>query len=363
MSRRHRNKPRFKRRTEPGAPPETVQTDPRATETDVRIVVYSTSRVVDSIRIEELPRLLDQDEGVTWVDVVGLKDKEAIQHISELFGLHPLTTEDVINAHQRPKVESYPDYLFIVTRVASRQEHFTTDQVSMVLGKQFVLTFRGKQNDCFGPVVRRLQNDTGGIRERGTDFLAYTLIDAVVDSYFPVLDGFADDLEEVEDLIDVARPKNITSMFHDLRNELLVLRRALRPHREAINELCRPEQERIGDETRVFLRDCYDHVLQLMELLEVYRDMCSDLRDYYSATISNRLNEVMQVLTVISTIFIPLSFITGLYGMNFERTSPWNLPELGLRFGYFYCLGAMLLMSLTMIFYFRRRGWLGGRRF
>ncbi len=361
MPRKHRNKPRFRRRTEPGAPPETVQIDPTAAPTDVRIVVYSPSHVMDSIHLDNLPRLMDENE-ITWVDVVGLRDKEVIEHVAELFGLHPLTTEDVINVHQRPKVESYPDYLFVVTRVASRDDHFKTDQVSLVLGKHFVLTFRARQNDCFGPVARRLKNDTGNIRDRGPDFLAYVLIDAVIDSYFPVLDGFADDLEEVEDLISVSRPKNITSRFHDLRNELLVLRRALRPHREAINELCRPEQDQIGDETRVFLRDCYDHVLQLMELLEIYRDMCSDLRDYYSTTISNRMNEVMQVLTVISAIFIPLSFITGLYGMNFDRRSPWNLPELSLRFGYLYCLGAMSFMSLIMIFFFRRRGWLGGRR-
>jgi magnesium transporter len=206
----------------------------------------------------------------------------------------------------------------------------------------------------------RLRKNHGRIRTTGADYLMYEILDAVIDSYFPVVDALADQLEELELRVSDKQMADAMSGIHDVRNELLLLRRNVWPHREAVNELIRDEHPVVRHETRVFLRDCYDHTIQLIDLLEVYREMCGDLRDFYLSLASNRMNEIMKVLTIIATIFIPLSFIAGLYGMNFgDAPPPWNMPELHWRFGYPFALGIMAATALGLLYFFRRKGWLG----
>jgi magnesium transporter len=230
------------------------------------------------------------------------------------------------------------------------------------LGKNFVLTFQQQSGDCFDPVRDRIRTRRGRIRNAGADYLVYALIDAVIDSYFPIVETFADHLEELEDQVATRQSPNVIDRIHEVRNDLLLLRRSVRPHRDALNELVRDEHPLICNETRVFLRDCYDHTIQLIDLLEVYREMCADLRDYYLSIVSNRMNEVMKVLTIIATIFIPLGFIAGLYGMNFNTSLPGNMPELNVPYGYVGAIAMMSLVALGMLAFFWRSGWIGTSR-
>ncbi len=301
---------------------------------------------------------------VTWINVDGLGDTHTIRKIGELFGLHSLALEDVINVHQRAKVEPYSDHLFIVTRLIAliAPDHLESEQISIFLGKNYVVTFQQRPGDCFDPVRERIRTSRGRIRTAGADYLAYALIDAVIDSYFPVVEKFADHLEELEDQVAMRQSPEVIDRIHEVRNDLLLLRRSVRPHRDALNELVRDEHPLICSETRVFLRDCYDHTIQLIDLLEVYREMCADLRDYYLSIVSNRMNEVMKVLTIIATIFIPLGFIAGLYGMNFNTSLPGNMPELNVPYGYEGVIALMFLVAAGMLVFFWRSGWIGSSK-
>lgn len=313
---------------------------------------------VDSV--DGLATYLDEFS-VTWINVDGLGDAETIRQIGELLGLHSLALEDVINVHQRAKVEAYHDHLFVVTRLVTliAPDHLKSEQISLFLGKNYVLTFQQRSGDCFDPVRERIRAKRGRIREAGTDHLAYALIDSVIDSYFPVVDQFADHLDDLEDEAAVRQSPEVINRIHELRNDLFLLRRSVRPHRDSLNALVRDKHPLIGDETRVFLRDCYDHTVQLIDLLETYREMCGDLRDYCLSIVSNRMNEIMKVLTIIATIFIPLGFIASLYGMNFNTKLTGNMPELNLPYGYLGALAVMTCIALGMLFYFWRRGWIG----
>ncbi|MBC8873879.1 MAG: magnesium/cobalt transporter CorA [Planctomycetes bacterium] len=358
-----RRKPRFQRRTAPGASPGSVKPHPDALPCAVKVLAYGPDELVEEeIRdLDRLPEVLNKHP-VTWINVDGLGDEGVVRRLGELLGLHALALEDVVNAHQRAKVEPYDSHLFVVARMTRMMEHLETEQISLFVGSNYVLTFQERHGDCLDPVRERIRKSSGKIRNAGADYLTYALLDAVIDSYFPVLDQFADHLEELEDEVAAGRSADVTARIHAVRNDLLVLRRSIRPHREALNELVRDDNPLIADETRVFLRDCYDHTVQLMDLLEVYREMCADLRDYYLSIVSNRMNEVMKVLTIIATIFIPLGFIAGLYGMNFDTDSPWNMPELRWPFGYAFALALMLGVAATLLFFFRRKGWIGSPR-
>jgi magnesium transporter len=240
-------------------------------------------------------------------------------------------------------------------------EHLDTEQISLFVGGNYVLTLQEHADECHEKIRERIRKSGAQIRRAGADYLAYAILDSVIDSYFPILDHFVDQLEELEDEVVAGRQPDLAERIHALRNDLLVLRRSIRPHREALNELARDEFSLITFETRVFLRDCYDHTVQLMDLLEVYREMCADLRDYYLSTVSKRMNEIMKVLTIIATTFMPLSFIAGVYGMNFDTRSPWNMPELGWPFGYAFALGVMAAVALAFVIYFRHKDWLNLR--
>ncbi|MHB9049429.1 MAG: magnesium/cobalt transporter CorA [Pirellulales bacterium] len=351
----------FHRRTPPGAPPGTLVVDPAAPRPVVSVIAYGpegfAERQIDDIG--QVREFLGQWP-ITWIDVDGLGDTRTVCQLGEMLGLHQLALEDVVNVHQRAKVEPYGDHLFIVTRMIRMTDRLETEQISLFVGPNFVLTFQEHRGDCFDPVRERLRQSHGGIRETDTGFLAYALVDSVIDGYYPVLEQYGERLDRLEDDVLQYGNHDIIARIHEVKSDLFQLRRAIWPHRDAVNELVRDPHPLITGDTRVYLRDCYDHVVQLIDLVETYRELGADLRDLHLATISNRTNEIMKVLTVIATVFMPLTFIAGLYGMNFHTdVSPWNMPELTWYLGYPFALALMGLVAGWMLLFFRRRGWLG----
>lgn len=362
--RNHSNRKRrvpIRRPTTPGAPPGHVEAPPGSPPPVVEVFAYNAHdltqhRLAD---LNEIEGLLAQWP-VTWVNVAGLGDAQIIQQLGDIFRLHPLSLEDVVHLHQRAKVEPYAEFTYFVARMARLQDFSETEQFSLFLGKNFVLTFLEDPGDCFESVRERLRSANSHLRVSGPGYLAYALIDAVVDAYFPLIEHFGERLDRLEDRV-VARPgRHAIAEIHEAKHELRALRRAVWPLREAVNSLVRDPSELLDDETRVHLRDCYDHVVQIIDLVETYRELCADMSDLYLSSLSNRMNEIMKVLTVIATIFMPLSFITGVYGMNFRTNrSPWNMPELSWRYGYPFALSLMAAVALGMVWFFYRRGWLG----
>ena len=356
----HRGR-RRRRRAPPGTAPGTLLADPSAHLSSLNLISYGDAEFDE--RGEVSVADVEAAKGsrpVLWINVNGLADVALIESLGNVFGLHGLALEDVVNVHQRPKAEAYEDHVFIVTRMALPGSHLDTEQVSIFVGDDFVLTFQERPGDCFDLVRDRLRHSRGRIRKSGPDYLAYALIDAVLDAYFPILEEYGERLERLEDaVISRARPELIEEV-HGMKRNLLSLRRAIWPHREMVNELIRDEASVVSGQTRVYLRDCYDHAIQLMDIVETYREIASGLVDIYLSSMSARLNDIMKVLTVIATVFIPLSFIASLYGMNFDPdASPWNMPELTWRFGYPFALLLMAAVAGVLLAYFVRRGWIG----
>jgi len=350
------------RRTPPGTPPGALIADPESPRPTVRVLAYGPDALVEQ-ELDHPRQLHDFLEKwpVVWVNVEGLGDAEIIRVLGELLGLHRLALEDVLNVHQRPKLEQYPGYYFIVAHMVTLGEHVETEQLSLFLGENFVLTFQeGKPGDSFESIRERLRQKQSRIREAGLDYLAYALLDAVVDGYFPILEQYGERLESLEDEI-VARPSgDVVARIHAIRRNLLMLRRAIWPQRETFNALLREEMPLVTNETRLHLRDCYDHTAQLIDLIETYRELGADLTDVYLSSVSHRTNEIMRVLTVIATIFIPLTFMAGVYGMNFNPgASPWNMPELNWFWGYPLALTLMAAVAAAQLLFFRKKGWLG----
>ncbi len=361
MHRRKRVWHKVRRRTPPGTVPGTIHVDPSAPRPTIEVLAYDKERIVEE-RIENLDRLetLLGQWPVLWVNVVGLGDAATIARLGKIFGLHPLALEDVVNVHQRAKLEEYRDHLFLVARRVGLAERLETEQFSIFLGKNFVVVFQERPGDCFDPVRQRIRMDRGIVRAQGPDYLAYALLDAVIDSYFPVLEEYSEQMELLDEAVADHKPAETVGRIHELRTELLGLRRAIWPHRELVNALVRDPHPLVCDATRVYLRDCFDHTVQIIDMVETYREMCADLTDYAMMTAGNRLNEIMKVLTIIATIFIPLSFIVGLYGMNFRpESSPWNMPELQWYWGYPYALGLMAAVAAGLLAYFWHKGWIG----
>ncbi len=309
-------------------------------------------------RVEELQAYRDTPE-VTWVNVDGLQDVASIDKLGQMFGFHPLALEDVLHCGQRPKIEDYGSYHFMVFKsVRLRDGALETEQISFFLSGNFVITLQEIPGDSFEAVRERIRRGKGNIRKSGPDYLTYALIDALVDEFFPVLEAYGERIEDLEDVVIQKPTPETLREVHHIKRELLTLRRSAWPEREVINAMQREESHLFKPETRVFLRDCYDHTIQVIDMIETYRDLASGLLDAYLSSASNRLNEVMKVLTVISTIFIPLNFIAGVYGMNYNpEASPWNMPELDWYWGYPYALGLMLAVALGLVMFFRRRGW------
>lgn len=349
------------RRTKPGARPGTVVADPEAPKPRIRIMNYHGEKF-EELEVQDVkdvqPHLADDRN--TWINIDGLGDIKVIKRLAEMFDLHPLVIEDIVHVHQRAKVEDFQKHLYIVVRMLSNDGKSLTEQVSLIVGDGFVLTFQERVGDCLEPVRERLRVRRGRLRELGPDYLAYAIIDAVIDGYFPVLERYGAELEELEDeLLERPHP-GLVARIHRLRSGLFVLRKAIWPHREAVNTLLRESTPFMTDNTRIFLRDCYDHVIQLSDLVDTSREMCADLRDFHFTQVSMRQNEIMKVLTIMATIFIPLGFVAGVYGMNFDpEVSPMNMPELKWVYGYPFALGLMGTISGGLVGYFWYRGWLG----
>jgi magnesium transporter len=295
------------------------------------------------------------DESVTWVDIGGVHKLELLEAFGKQFSLHPLLLEDIANTDQRPKLDDYESHFFLVMKVLSLTERqdLLVEQVSFVLGRNFVLSFQENGTDVFKPVRERLRGGKGRLRQNGADYLLYTLVDAIVDQYFLVLESLGEKIESLQEKV-VADPKPDTLReIHALKRQLLFLRRAVWPLREATNNLSRADCPFLHEPTKVFFRDVYDHVVQIVDTIETLREMVSASLDIYLSSVSYRLNTVMRVLTVITTIFMPLSFIASIYGMNFE-----HMPELKSEWGYPVVLGAMGVIAGGMLMAFRQRRWL-----
>lgn len=361
MARVARNKKKRKRLA-PGASPGTLVADPNAPKPVIQAMVYD-DRKLDEIAIKDASELAPHYASgrKIWVNVDGLGDVETVRKIGDIFGLHPLALEDVLNVHQRAKCEHYGEHTFIVLRMACQDAQLETEQVSIFLGEKFVITFQeGIEGDSFGPVRDRLRKGGGLSRKAGPDYLAYALIDAVVDHYFPVIERFGEHLDVLEDSVITSPNQNTLNQIHEVKRDLLTLRKAFWPLRDAVNTLIRDPIPHVSDETRIYLRDVHDHVIQVIDIIETYRELGSGLMDVYLSSVSNRMNEVMKVLTLMATIFIPLTFIAGIYGMNFDPDrSPWNMPELRWYYGYPFSLGLMAAVAIVLLLFFRRKGWFG----
>lgn len=348
-------------RPPPGASPGSLVEHPEAQKPVITLFSYDADHVEETVISD--PSQIKQHLGkrtVTWINVDGVGDADTLRALGDLFRLHPLTLADIVNVHQRPKMEPYEEHIFFVMRMLLPENGSPPEQVSLVLGHNFVLSFQERQGDVFDMVRARIRQGKGRVRHLGPDYLAYLLLDSVVDGYFPVLDEYSDQIEEIEDAVLVKPAVTTVEAIHRVKRGLLSVRRAVWPLREAIAAMLREETRLISHETRIYLRDCYDHSVQIMDMLETYRELASGLMDVYLSSISNRMNEVMKVLTIIATIFIPLTFIAGVYGMNFDpEVSPWNMPELLWYWGYPASLLLMAAVAGGMMVFFWRRGWFG----
>ena len=291
---------------------------------------------------------------VTWINVDGLQEVDIIKKVGEEFNLHSLVLEDIANTGQRPKIEDFSDYVFTVLKMIQyTQEEIRTEQVSLLFGIDWVLSFQESSGDTFDAVRNRLRASESRIRKRGPDFLVYSLIDSIIDNYFVVLEKIGERIEEIEDELIYNPVPETLQKLHDLKREMILLRKSVWPLREVISRLERWESKLIKKSTDIFLRDIYDHTIQVIDAIESFRDMLSGMLDIYLSSISNRMNEVMKVLTIIATIFIPLTLVAGVYGMNFRF-----MPELGWDWGYPFVLLFMLGIGIIMLFYFRNKKWL-----
>ena len=291
---------------------------------------------------------------VTWITVTGIHDPDVIQRIGNHFGFHPLLLEDIMNTEQRPKTDDFGDHIFLVLkRIRYKSGGIKIEQVSLILGKNFVITFQEEEEEIFESIRERIRKGKGKMRSLGSDYLAYNIVDSIVDNYFYVLEKISEKVEEIEIEL-VSKPNTETiKEINKLKRLLIVSRKTIWPLREVITSLERSENQLIKKTTKIYLRDIYDHTIQIIDNLEIFREMASGMVDVYLSTMSHRMNEIMKVLTMIGTIFIPLTFITSLYGMNFQF-----MPELHWKYGYFLVVGLMVTMTVAMIFYFRKKQWM-----
>jgi magnesium transporter len=337
--------------------------DKEKEKTKITIIDYDKDglRQKTAERIEEVFPFKDTPT-VTWINIDGLHDTGVIQKIGDHFGMHPLTLEDVANTGQRPKYEDFEKYIFIVLKMFMLEEDkndIVSEQVSLILGHNVVISIQEKQGDVFEPIRERIRGAKGRIRKMGADYLAYSLLDTVVDNYFSILEKIGDQIEGVEEALTINPSTQTLQAIHALKRNIIFLRKSVWPLREVAAGLERGESKLISKGVHIFLRDLYDHTIQVIDTIEIFRDMVSGTLDIYLSSVSNRMNEVMKVLTIIATIFIPLTFVAGIYGMNFNpEVSAWNMPELNWRYGYFFSLGVMLLILLGMLVYFKRKKWM-----
>jgi len=316
---------------------------------------YESSRPEDAFKFEN-------PDKVTWINIDGLSNTLEIEKLGKYYELHPLLMEDISNTNQRPKIDEYPGYIFMVVKMLyfpkqnsdKNINSLVIEHISLVVGKDYILTFQESDGDVFEGVRDRITNDKGRIRSKGADYLLYCLLDAIIDNYFAVMDDISEKIEILEEeLFQTQASDEITFQIQELKRTILRIRRAVFPLREVLSRIEKLGDNLIEEKTRNYFRDLYDHIIQVSENIDIYREMTRGLMEMYMTTISNRMNEVMKVLTIMATIFIPLTFIAGVYGMNFEY-----IPELRWKYSYFVLWGIMILIFLLMLYYFRRKKWL-----
>lgn len=344
---------------EPGEMPGTLVIDDDSTLPNIFLIEYSPDQAqgINLLTPEDALPYLAGNKTV-WFDVNGLGSESVLRRLGDTFQLHPLVLETIVNVPQRPKIEEYAEnqLVFITHMVYPQRESrgFITEQVSFVLGKNYLLTVQEEPEfDTFEPIRQRIHQDKGKIRQYGADYLLYALTDSILEGYFPILEEYGEYMEDLQEQILAHPDRTKLNEIQNIKRELLHLRRSLWPQREALNTLVRVKHPLISKVARIHLQSCYDSCVQLLDMLETYRELAANLMDIYLSSLGNRTNEVMRVLTVISTIFIPLTFIAGVYGMNFE-----HMPELKWQFGYFLCWFIMTSIALSLVYFFWRRGWL-----
>lgn len=329
----------------------------RAEKIKISLIDYNENNVLEKEieKVDECFPFKDKPS-ITWINIDGLHCIEVIEKLGEYFGVHPLLLEDIVNTGQRPKIEDFESYLFMVVKMFSYNDHaqkIQSEQFSLILGQTFVISFQEEEGDVFNPVRERIRNAKGRIRKMGTDYLAYSLLDALVDEYFVILEKIAENIEDLEDALIINQSTITLQEIHNLKREMIYLRKSVWPLREVVNNLERGESALLQKSTRIYFRDLYDHTIQVIDSIEVFRDLLSGMLDLYLSSISNRMNEVMKVLTIFASIFIPLTFIAGVYGMNFKY-----LPELEWAWGYPAIWVIMIIITIFMLFYFRKKKWL-----
>ncbi|MBN1160764.1 MAG: magnesium/cobalt transporter CorA [Dehalococcoidales bacterium] len=348
-----------KRSEKAGLPPGTLVYvgEKKVEKVKISIIDYDENQITEkaAATIEECFPFKDKPN-VTWINIDGLHEVDIIEKLGSHFGLHPLLLEDILNTEQRPKLEESENYIFFVLKMifsVDKDEEMQAEQVSIILGPNFVISFQERQGDVFDAVRDRIRKSKGRIRRVGADYLAYALLDAIVDSYFSVLENVGEKIEDTEQQLTVNPSTQTLQLIRKLKNEMIFLRKSVWPLRELISGFQRLETSLVQQLTGVYIRDVYDHTIQVIDTIESYRDMISGMLDIYLSSISNRMNEVMKVLTIFASIFIPLTFFAGIYGMNFE-----NMPELSWQWGYFGLLGFMAIIIIVLVIYFKRKKWL-----
>lgn len=343
----------------PALPPGTLiyvgkeRTDPAR----VSLISYDEENFAEK-EISDIQECLEtrNRQKTTWINVDGVHQIDLIEKIGTHFGIHPLVLEDVVQTNQRPKLEEHSGYLYLIVKMFYFRGGETTlqcEQISLLLGKSFMISFQEHRGDVFDSVRQRIKNGNGRIRKCGADYLVYALIDAIVDHYFVVIEQLGDRLDRLEEQVNLNADPSVLSEVHRMKREVIFMRKSVWPLREVVNTLHKNDFSLVRDETKLYLKDVYDHTIQVVETIETHYDMISGLQDLYLSMVSNRMNEVMKVLTVIATVFIPPTFLAGVYGMNFD-----HMPELHTAWGYFVVLCVMGLSILGMLFYFRKKKWL-----
>ena len=352
MQHRHRHPP-----AKVGAPPGTLIHigERKAERSRIRLMAYDGEKLSEK-DLESVDGRSCRDEStVVWLNIDGIHDISVIEAAGRCFGIHPLVQEDILNTAQRPKMEEYENYLFLVVKMLQTDPAggIRTEQVSIVLGSSFVLSFQEMEGDVFDRIRERLRTGKGRIRKLGADYLAYALLDSIIDRYFLILEDLGDRIEALEEELILHPTPPTLRKIHQFKREMIHLRKSIWPLREVLGSLQRQEPPLMQESTRIYLRDVYDHTIQIVDTVETYRDIIAGMLDLYLSSLSHRTNEVMKVLTIIATIFIPLTFIAGVYGMNFDY-----MPELHWKWSYPILWGLMVLTVLGMLWYFRRKKWL-----
>ncbi len=371
MKKSHKNIHRTKqyRHSPPGTSPGSLNIPSDALSLRIKTIYYDESEYFESelFSIEDIRNQLNSNPTkIHWFDIKGFSDKTFLESLADCFGIHRLHMEDVVNVYQRAKAEDFNNHLFFISRVLTEKDDVLhNDQLSLFLGKNYAISLQDHYYDIFEPVRQRIRNGKGLIRKSGSDYLAYSLMDIVIDNYYPIMERVSERLDDLQEEIISNPSKELLNKVLSVKKELITLRRSVWSERDKLNDILRTSFVEISESTKVYFRDSYDHCIQLLDLSESNKEVTASLMDIYHSSMSNRLNQVMKVLTIISTIFIPLTFIVGLYGMNFSRVDPetgkffpFNMPELYSPYGYIIVCGVMVLIVIGQIIFFFKKGWL-----